>query len=290
MTTTIKALLLEDVLLPRTTGELGLESTEASFITGSDADMDVEVPALVLAYRARDASGVDRMSADTGAVLRAGLLVSGVFWPARHDELPPRLALGATRRVRLETLTGPAGEQVATFTPWPYRDTDLEDIQALVMRFYRVLLTSRDGDEDGLVTQIEEPIGELEAAADPLTRLLLLGDYLLATPEARTAVLTAESARDVVTIVEDTLSMIEGELPSNIKAVRQGIAAYLNAIGAGEGERFLKSTQVLGALAPLLEPPKAILEEFSKLTQELTELDSRRESLILRLLNHRRRP
>ena len=287
MPTTTRALLLDEFILPRATGDLGLESSEASFLAGGTVHSDTELPAFVIAFPSTAEGG--ESAAEGDEVMKPGILASGVLWPQHDEERPVRLTLSSANRVRIEALTGPAGSRCAAHSPWPYARSGVDKVEDLVRRFYRILIVTRSADDTGLIAQIEEPIFELEGAPDAITQLFLLADYLLATTASRSAVLHAEDTREVFDLVQETLAVIEAELPTNAKAVRQGVASYLEAAQSQGRTSLHKSASVLLALAPLLEPPAALTDALSTLVAEFADFEARLEHLTLRLLSQRPR-
>ncbi len=293
MATTIRTIVLDEIMLPGPGGDVGLEPSEASFIAGSGADGDIEIPAVALVCRVpgRPAPTAleQRAKGSPGELSTAALLGSGVLWPATEDDPAPRLALEETTRVKLETIEATEGGWQATITPWPYERTALEGVGELVQRFYRALLVTRDPDPIGLREQLERPIQELEAAEDDLTRLLLLADYLFDSPHARSAVLVAAQASEVYDLVGDALQLIEEGLPTGAHVVRPAIKAYLHAVSQ-EGLGQLGSTAaVVAAVAPSLQPSERDARALTDLLNDIADVQGRFDALITRLVATRRR-
>ena len=277
MTTKTRLLSLDEALLPGTKGEVGLEDGEAHFIAGGELDSDKEISTLVLGY--------PRSGDQKDGFLEAGLLVQGVLWPARGDDLPARLVISQSSRVRIDSVVQGDEGPIAAFGPWPYERSDLEKVNALVERFYRILLVTRDPDDEGMKTQLEEPISELEELEDEVDRLFLLSDYLFDSEDVRREVLKADSTAHILEKVSKTMDMLESELPASPKSVRHALMNYLDA-ASNQGTNTLHSTlATLNALAPLLKPSEGALKELTSLVQDTKVLHERFESLTLRLLS-----
>jgi len=294
MATTIRTIVLDEIMLPGPGGDVGLDPSEASFIAGGALEEDVEIAAVALVCRAPGqtipTALEQRAMGSPGELLPAALLGSGVLWPASEDEPTPRLALEETTRVKLETLDAAPGGWQATISPWAYERPALEAVEDLVHRFYRALLVTRDPDPEGLREQLERPIQELEATDDDLTRLLLLADYLFDSATARKAVLVADSAGEVRDLVADALELIEEGLPKGAHVVRPAIKAYLHAVSR-EGLGQLSSTAaVVAAVAPSLQPSERDAQALSALLEDIADVQGRFDALITRLVASRGRP
>ena len=293
MATTIKMVLLDEIMLPGTASDVWLEPSEATFIGGSQLADDVEVPAVLVVSR-EPGSPVptaleQKIAGSPGPTLKAGLLASGVLFAQRSAEAPPRLALAELTRAKVDNIEATDGGWLGTFSPWAYERTDLSGVRSLLQDFYAALLVTFGSGEGAVQEQLEQPVKELENAEDDFSRLFLLADYLFDSAPARRAILEAHTTQSVQETVADALELIGEGLPKGPKAVRPGLLAYIqDASKEGLGQLHGVAT-VLEALAPLLKPTDKEQAELSALCHDISDIQSRFDTLLTRLLTGRRR-
>ncbi len=296
MAATLPLIVLDEIMLPGADTEVSLDPDEARFLApllegaGGTA-------AVVVACRPPNAPRVTAMEkraqAGPGPLVEAALVGEGTLRPPTDDDPHPALAISSTSRVRLRETEARAGGFMAGVDPWPLAAGEVEaaQVDALVRRFYRILLATRGDalDAGGLREAVEGPIGELEAARGPAQRLLLMSDYLFERPGMRHEVLMAEGAAEVRDMVEDALELMEQGFPPGPGLVRAPITAYLQEVaGAGLAD-LARTARVLGAVAPLLEPSPDALEQLRALVADLTAAQERFDRLTAKLLKPRKR-
>ena len=293
MATTLKMVLLDELMLPGTASDVWLDPAEATFLGGAEADQELEIPAVLVVCR-EPGSAVptaleQKVQGTPGPTLGAALLANGVLYPQRAADSPPRLALADLTRVKVESIEATVGGWTANVSPLPYERTDLSAVRDLLKRFYSALLITFADGEGAVQEQLEQPVKELEGAEDDFTRLFLLADYLFDSPEARRAVLEAPSTQLVLEMVSEALEFISEGLPKGPKAVRPGLLAYLeDASNEGLGQLHGMAV-VLEALAPLLNPSERERKEIAAVCADITSVQERFDAIVTRLLSGRRR-
>jgi hypothetical protein len=293
MATTLRMVLLDEIMLPGTASDVWLEPAEAAFIGGAGVDEDLEIPAVLVVCREPGATTPtaleQKVNGHPGATLDAALLASGVLFAQRDADAPPRLALAELTRVRVERIEAIAGGWTGTVSPWPYERSELSDVKALLQSFYSALLVTFAEGEGALQEQVEQPVKELESAEDDVTRLFLLADYLFDSPTARRSILEAPSTQMVQEMVSDALELIAEGLPRGPKAVRPGLLAYIEEASRTGLGQLQGIVTVLLALSPLLNPSDRERADLATLCTDITEVQDRFDALMTRLLTGRRR-
>jgi hypothetical protein len=293
MATTLKMVLLDEIMLPGTASDVWLEPAEATFIGGADAGDDLEIPAVLMVCREPGTTAPtaleQKVKGSPGPTLDAALLASGVLFGERGVDAPPRLALAELTRVKVDSIESADGGWIATVSPWPYERSDLSALRDLLKRFYSALLVTLGEGGGAVQEQLQQPVKELEGAEDDFTRLFLLADYLFDSATARRAVLEAPSTQFVHEMVSDALELIGEGLPKGPKAVRPGLLAYIEDASSKGLDQLHDIVTVLTALTPLLNPTEREQADLASLGADISEVQARFDALVTRLLSARRR-
>lgn len=295
MATRLPAILVDEIMLPGATTEIVLEPAEVAFLSRM-GDPDEGAPlTVIVAARHPDHSAPTtlemRSSGNPGVLADAWLVGQGTILPRGDDEPHERLLLEGTSRLRANCLTADGEGWTGEVAPWPLQSGDVEPGQVadLLARFYGVLLASTTADMDDLASRIERPVDELEGTQNPVMRLMLMADYLFERPDVRHAVLMAEGADTVRDMVADAIELLEAGLPHGARVIRSTLQAYLQDRAQAGLADLARTARVLGAVAPLLDVTDALADETRALRDDLSEMQTRFERVVQRLLRRGRR-
>ncbi|MEZ4268160.1 MAG: hypothetical protein R3F39_17495 [Myxococcota bacterium] len=281
-------IIIDEIMLPGTTTEVGLDDGEARALMARGADeMGTTV---AVACRVPGAPVPTRMeqrsSGSPGPLMEAVLIGVGLVVPADELEPTPRLLLERVSRARLGEVVAKGDGFEAMVTPWPVTRGGSDEALAKTLgaRFFRALLAARAEGEPGGREQVEKPVLEVSRTSDPVEALFLMADYLFNEPEARKSVLLAEESHAVAGWVGSMLDAIESGLPAGPGTVRRGMEGWLGD-ASREGLGSLADTAaVLLALAPLCEPSDELLAETAAVVEASKALQARFDRLAERLL------
>jgi hypothetical protein len=281
-------IILDEIMLPGTTTEVGLDDGEARALLARGADETGTTVAVACRVPGKPAPTrlEQRSSGSPGELLEAVLIGVGVVVPADEAEPTARLLLERVTRARLGAVAAKGDGFEAAVTPWPVTRgaSDGALAQALGARFYRALLSARAEGEPGGREQVEKPVLEVSRTSDPIEALFLMADYLFDDPAARQNVLMAAEGHAVAGWVGSMLDAIESSLPAGAGTLRQGMEGWLGD-ASREGLGGLADTaEVLSVLAPMLGPDEALLAETREVVQATKDLQARFDRLAERLL------
>ena len=257
-------IVLDEVMLPSSDTELGLEPEELERLTRAGCDAGTPVVVACRVPGSARPTRLEQRASGPGELAPAVLVGEAELIPATPDDPNARLALRGCSRARLGALTADGEGWRAEVEGWPYDPAGVtaEAASELAVRFYRVLLATRpleSGDAAELVKSVDEPVGEIVEAGNSTQRLLLLADYLFEQPDVRFQVLTADTLEEVEAVVGDALELIEQGFPGGPGLAREPLRRYITARGLGD---LARGATIVSALADVLQPTPARKERL----------------------------
>ena len=283
MATRVPLLIIDEIMLPVATTEVGLDLRESRHLTAALPD-GVGPVAIGAREPGRPApTALEQHATGPGELVPAALLGEGCLLEPDERDPVPRLALEGPTRVRVLAVHPDGEGWQAEVEPWPVdrAGLDAEAIAPLRRRFYRALLASLDPEElgDG-ADALERPVDELETTDDPLRALLLIADYLYERPDVRRAMLVADDASSIVGAVEDALELLETGRLGGERAIHAALGEWIRALGSDRLPALGRAAKVLSALVGVVDGGERVAEEARAVVADLASLQRRLDKLL----------